>query len=336
MELSIPKTMRAMVLEKPRTPLVEREVAVPKLIPKQLLIKVAACGVCRTDLHVVDGELKNPRLPLIPGHEVVGTVVAVGEGAPNELMGKRVGAIWLGFTCGKCKYCTTDKENLCEEALFNGYTMNGGYAEYMAVNYRYAFAIPDGYADAEAAPLMCAGIVGHRAYRKAGENKRLGLYGFGAAAHITIQVAHHEGREVFVFVREGDVEAAAFAKKMKADWVGWSNQLPPMPLDAAIIYAPAGELVPEALRAVGPGGRVICAGIHMSDIPSFPYNILWKERSVHSVANVTRKDALDFLRLASEFQIKTSVREFPLEQANEALSLLRAGKLAGAAVLTIE
>jgi propanol-preferring alcohol dehydrogenase len=296
-------------------------------------VKVSACGVCRTDLHVVDGELPEPKLPLVPGHEVVGRVDALGAGVTGFAPGQRVGVPWLGFACGDCDYCTSGRENLCAGARYTGYQLDGGYAGYCVADARYSFALPEGYSDSEAAPLLCAGLIGHRAYRMAGEARRLGVYGFGAAAHIMIQVALWEGREVHAFTRPGDTEAQAFARALGATWAGASGEAPPEPLDAAIIFAPVGALVPEALRQTARGGTVVCAGIHMSDIPSFPYRLLWEERSLRSVANLTRRDAEEFLALAPRVPVKTHTKNYPLAEANLALDDLRRGRLQGAAVL---
>ena len=325
--------MRAMVLNQPGQPLRSAELPVPKPASDQLLIKVSACAVCRTDLHVIDGELPKPKLPLIPGHEIVGRVAECGQGVTRFKAGDRVGIPWLGWTCGECRFCLTQRENLCDRAKFTGYTLDGGYSDYTTADARFCFRIPDAYSDAEAAPLLCAGLIGHRSLTKAGEARRLGIYGFGAAAHIVAQVARHQGREVFAFTRPGDTEAQEFARSLGASWAGDSNAPPPELLDAAIIFAPAGPLVPHALRAVIKGGTVVCGGIHMSDIPSFPYEILWQERTLCSVANLTRKDAEDFLALAPQVPVRTSVETFPLAAANEALRRLRDGKLRGAAVL---
>jgi propanol-preferring alcohol dehydrogenase len=327
------ETMRAMVLDRARAPLRLERRAVPEPGPGQVLVRVHACGVCRTDLHVVDGELPHPRLPVVPGHEVVGTVAACGRNVERFREGQRVGIPWLGWTCGECRFCASDRENLCEAARFTGYTLDGGYADYALVDQRYAFPIHGSYTDAEAAPLLCAGLIGYRSLRMAGEAETLGLYGFGAAAHIVAQVARFQGRKVFAFVRPGDEAAKAFARDMGAVWVGESDAAPPEPLDAAILYAPVGALVPAALRAVAPGGTVVCAGIHMSDIPSFPYEILWRERKVLSVANLTRRDGEEFLELAPKAGVRTEVEPLPLEAANEALDRLRQGRLRGAAVL---
>ncbi len=328
--------MRAMVLERARTPLRLTRVPVPEPGPDQVLVRVRACGVCRTDLHVVDGELPHPRLPLIPGHEVVGTVAARGRRAERFAEGARIGIPWLGWTCGTCRFCAAGRENLCEAAKFTGYTLDGGYADYALADRRYVFPIPGAYSDAEAAPLLCAGMIGYRSLRLAGEAERLGLYGFGAAAHIVAQLARHQGQRVFAFVRPRDEDAKAFAKELGAIWAGDSGEAPPEELDAAIIYAPVGALVPAALEAVAPGGTVVCAGIHMSDIPSFPYEILWRERKVLSVANLTRRDGEAFLALAPKAGVAATVETVPLEQANEALARLREGRLRGAAVLMME
>ncbi len=325
--------MRAMVLHEAPGPLRLEERAVPEPGADQLLIRVRACGVCRTDLHVMDGELPDPKLPLVPGHEVVGRVAALGRGVDRFEEGQRVGIPWLGWTCGDCRFCRAGQENLCEGARFTGYTLDGGYGEYLLADQRYCFPISGDYSDAEAAPLLCAGLIGYRSLRMAGEAKRLGLYGFGAAAHIVAQLARYEGREVYAFVRPGDAGAKAFARSLGAVWAGDSDEGPPVELDAAILYAPVGALVPAALRVVRPGGRVVCAGIHMSPIPSFPYEILWHERQIVSVANLTRRDGEEFLALAPKIPIKTSVETLPLDAANEALVRLREGRLEGAAVL---
>jgi len=326
--------MRAMVLrEKAAGRLEAAELPLPQPGPGQLRVKVSACGVCRTDLHVVDGELPEPKLPLVPGHEVVGRVDALGAGVTGFALGQRVGVPWLGFACGACEYCTSGRENLCAGARYTGYQLDGGYAGYCVADARYAFALPEGYSDSEAAPLLCAGLIGHRAYRLAGAAKRLGVYGFGAAAHIMIQVALWDGREVYAFTRPGDAEAQTFARGLGAAWAGASGEAPPRPLDAAILFAPVGALVPEALRRTAPGGTVVCAGIHMSDIPSFPYRLLWEERVVRSVANLTRRDALDFLALAPQVPVRSHTRDYPLAEANRALDDLRGGRLQGAAVL---
>jgi propanol-preferring alcohol dehydrogenase len=325
--------MRAMILENPGQPLRKADLPMPKPGGGQLLIRVRACAVCRTDLHVVDGELTQPKLPLIPGHEIVGTVVEKSNGTGRFKIGDRVGIPWLGWSCGECTYCRSQRENLCDRARFTGYTLDGGYAEYTVADERFCFPIPSLYGDAEAAPLLCAGLIGYRSLVKAGDGKRLGVYGFGAAAHIITQVALYQKREIYAFTRPGDTEAQKFAKVMGATWAGDSNEMPPVKLDAAIIFAPVGELVPLALRAVAKGGTVVCGGIHMSDIPSFPYSILWEERSICSVANLARRDGDEFLALAPKVPVRTEIETFPLEEANEALNRLRTGKIRGAAVL---
>jgi propanol-preferring alcohol dehydrogenase len=327
--------MRAMVLKQPGTPLEAMDLPNPKPNPDQILIRVHACGVCRTDLHVVDGELTEPKLPLVPGHEIVGTVVEKGKKVERFAIGDRVGVPWLGFTCGQCPFCTTGRENLCDFSKFTGYQLDGGYAEFTLADHRYAFKLPSAYGEAEAAPLLCAGLIGYRSLNLAGDGRRLGLYGFGAAAHIITQVAVHQGREVYAFTRPGDGQGQQFARKLGAVWSGGSDALPPCELDAAIIFAAVGSLVPAALRAVAKGGTVVCAGIHMSDIPSFPYNLLWGERTVRSVANLTRRDAEEFLALAPTIPIRTVVQTFPLAEANKALASLKAGRIEGAAVLVL-
>ena len=329
------RRMQAMVLERARTPLVPRELSLADPGPGQVLVEVAACGVCRTDLHVVDGELDRPALPLVPGHEVVGRIAVLGPEVARFETGQRVGVPWLGWTCGTCDYCRGGQENLCPEARFTGYTLNGGYGRYLLADARYCFPIHGDYSDAEAAPLLCAGLIGYRSLVMAGEARRLGLYGFGAAAHIVAQVARHQGREVYALVRPGDEAAKAFARELGAVWAGDSGEAPPEELDAAILYAPVGGLVPAALKAVRPGGTVVCAGIYMSDIPSFPYELLWRERKLVSVANLTRRDGEDFLALAPQVPVRTTVERFALIQANEALARLRDGRLTGAAVLEI-
>jgi propanol-preferring alcohol dehydrogenase len=326
-------TMRAMVLERPQTSLVLCEQPIPQPAAGEILVDVSACGVCRTDLHVVDGELPHPKLPIVPGHEIVGRVAALGVGVSGFALGARVGVPWLGHTCGVCPYCRDNKENLCDAPLFTGYTRDGGYATHAVADANYCFPLPDGIGDAEAAPLLCAGLIGWRSYRMAGEGRDLGLYGFGAAAHILAQVARAQGRRVYAFTRGGDKAAQDFARALGAVWAGASEEMPPTPLDAAIIFAPVGALVPLALKAVKKGGRVVCGGIHMSDIPSFPYDILWEERQILSVANLTRADAREFLDIAPKAGIKTEVTRYALEDANRALSDLRAGRLQGAAVL---
>jgi len=305
---------------------------VPQPGPGELLLRVSACGVCRTDLHVVDGELPGVRCPLTPGHEIVGRVVATGTGA-RHAVGERVGVPWLGATCGQCRWCREGRENLCDQARFTGYTRDGGYAEYTVANADYCFAIPARYGDAEAAPLLCAGLIGYRAWRAAGEAGTLGLYGFGAAAHLLAQLATAQGRRVFAFTRPGDAEAQQFAISLGAAWAGGSDETPPEPLDAAILFAPVGALVPAALAATRKAGRVVCAGIHMSDIPSFPYRLLWEERSIVSVANLTRRDGEEFMRLADQVALRATVVRMPLASANEALARLRRGEIQGAVVL---
>lgn len=326
-------TMRAMVLEKARSPLQEKVLHIPEPRPGGLLVKVAACAVCRTDLHVVDGELPNPKLPLVPGHEIVGRVAAKADDVRRFDINDRVGIPWLGWTCGACHYCRTARENLCEHARFTGYTVDGGYAQYACADARFCFPLPDEYTDAQAAPLLCAGLIGYRSLRKAGDAERVGLYGFGAAAHIVTQVARYEGRKVFAFTRRGDSAAQAFAISLGAEWAGPSDSSAPEALDAAIIFAPVGALIPTALKNVRKGGVVVCGGIHMSEIPAFPYELLWHERSICSVANLTRQDGEDFLKLAHKLPIRTHIQEFGLSKANEALERLRHGRLEGAAVL---
>jgi propanol-preferring alcohol dehydrogenase len=322
-----------MLLEQIGQPLQLRELPEPQAGPGELRVKVLACGVCRTDLHVVDGELPEAPLPIIPGHEIVGRVDALGEGVSGFELGQRVGIPWLGHTCGTCSYCQHAEENLCDAPQFTGYTRPGGYAEYVVADARFAFALGEEGDPVALAPLLCAGLIGWRSLVKAGDGKRLGLYGFGAAAHIVMQVACWQGRDVYAFSRPGDIAAQDFARSLGALWAGDSNESPPVPLDSAIIYAPAGELVPAALRAVRKGGRVVCAGIHMSDIPSFPYDILWQERELVSVANLTRQDGLDFFPVAAQVGIHTETHAYPLEQANQALDDLRHGRFQGAAVL---
>jgi alcohol dehydrogenase, propanol-preferring len=301
--------------------------------PKEILIRVRACGVCRTDLHIVDGELEHPKLPLVPGHEIVGEVAETGAEVRGRQVGDRVGVPWLGRTCGVCPYCRSGRENLCDQPQFTGYDRDGGYAEWVVADARYSFPIPDRFADVEAAPLLCSGLIGYRALTLAGAAPRVGLYGFGASAHLIAQVAHHRGQKVFAFTRPGDARGQAFARSVGADWAGGSDEPPPEPLDAALIFAPVGALVPVALRATAKGGTVVCAGIHMSDLPSFPYELLWEERSVRSVANLTRRDGEEFLPLAAEIPIRTTTTRFPLAEANAALDALRSGRIEGAAVL---
>jgi propanol-preferring alcohol dehydrogenase len=314
-----------MVLERQREPLQLRDLPVPEPGPGQVRLRVLACGVCRTDLHIVDGELTRPKLPLVPGHQIVG----VAED------GRRLGVPWLGWTDGTCRYCVSGRENLCDSARFTGYDVDGGYAEYAVADERYCLPLPEGYDDLQVAPLLCAGLIGYRSLRLAGDAERLGLYGFGASAHIVAQVARHEGRRLFGFVRRGDEAARAFALELGCEWAGASDELPPEQLDAAIVFAPAGELVPAALRALAKGGSVVCAGIHMSDIPSFPYELLWEERLVRSVANLTRRDGEEFLALAPQVPVRTEIEVFELEQAGEALDRLRSGEIRGAAVLRL-
>jgi alcohol dehydrogenase, propanol-preferring len=328
--------MLAMILDKPGTPLRALEIAIPSAARHQILIRVHACGVCRTDLHVVDGELAPGKSPLVPGHEIIGTVLERGEDARRFAIGDRVGVPWLASTCGVCPYCRSGRENLCDKPLFTGYTVNGGYAEFTAADERYCFAIPNGYSDVDAAPLMCAGLIGYRSLALAGDAARLGIYGFGAAAHLIAQIATFQGRKLFAFTRPGDQAGQAFARKLGAVWAGDSTSLPPEPLDAAIIYAPIGPLVPAALAAVAKGGVVVTAGIHMSDIPSFPYRLLWGERVVRSVANLTRRDGEALLKLAPQVPVRVEPQVYPLLQANEALDDLRAGRVTGAAVLVPE
>lgn len=337
--MRIPKTMRAMVFEKTGEPLRKLSVPVPKPNNDQILIKIHACGVCRTDLHIIDGELTDPKLPIIPGHEIIGTIVQVGEHVKNFHLGEKVGVPWLGLTDGTCAYCRSGRENLCEHALFTGYNIDGGYAEYTVADHRYCFHIPEGYNHAQAAPLMCAGLIGYRSYRMATAEKdveRLGIYGFGASAHIITQVASYMRKKVYAFTRPGDIEAQEFARRLGATWAGDSTNQPPDELDAAIIFAPVGSLVPIALSRVAKGGTIVCGGIHMSDIPSFAYNLLWGERIVRSVANLTREDGWKFLEIAPKVPVKTEVQPFPLEAANEALDCLRRGKIQGVAVLTMD
>jgi propanol-preferring alcohol dehydrogenase len=327
--------MHAMVLKAAGAPLEPVDLPLPKPGPGQVLVRVHACGVCRTDLHVVDGELADPKLPLVPGHEIVGVVNETGEAVERFRRGDRVGVPWLGFTCGVCSFCRSGRENLCDRARFTGYQIDGGYAEYTLADQRFCFSVPADYSDVEAAPLLCAGLIGYRSLVLAGDARRLGLYGFGAAAHIIGQVARHQGREVFAFTRPGDREGQQFARELGAAWAGDSDERPPEELDAAILFAPVGQLVPAALRAVARGGIVVCAGIHMSDIPSFPYRLLWGERVVRSVANLTRRDGEEFLALAPRVPVRTRVQTFPLAHANEALADLRGGRIQGAAVLEV-
>ncbi|HEY7535996.1 MAG TPA: zinc-dependent alcohol dehydrogenase family protein [Thermodesulfobacteriota bacterium] len=328
--------MRAMVLEEPGKPLKAIELSVPRPSHDQVLIRVNACGICRTDLHIVDGELPNPKLPLIPGHEIVGNVIKTGEQVVRFSIGDRVGVPWLGYTCNECHYCKRGQENLCDRALFTGYTIDGGYAEYKVADQRYCFHIPSIYGNAAAAPLLCAGFIGYRSYRMIGQYaENIGIYGFGAAAHIIAQVAMYQGKRIYAFTRPGDSTAQEFARRLGVYWTGDSSEMPPEELDAVIIFAPVGSLLPQALRATAKGGTVICGGIHMSDIPSFPYRILWEERIVRSVANLTRNDGEELLSIASVIPVKTEVKVFSLENANKALNLLRRGNIAGALVLSM-
>jgi propanol-preferring alcohol dehydrogenase len=325
--------MRAMVLDRPGEPLRLAMLPVPEPGPGEVLLKVAACGVCRTDLHIVDGELPPHRLPIVPGHEIVGTVARLGPGAANWSVGERVGVPWLGSTCGRCEWCTSGRENLCDAAQFTGYDRDGGYAEYALARAEFCLPLPTVYDDAHAAPLLCAGLIGYRAYAMAGNGHRIGIYGFGAAAHIVVQVALRQGREVFAFTRPGDVRSQEFARSLGAEWAGSATDAPPGLLNEAILFAPSGELVPQALAASAKGATVVCAGIHMSDIPSFPYSLLWGERCVRSVANLTRGDGAAFIAFAGQHHIATTPVVYPLEQANQALADLRAGAFDGAAVL---
>ncbi len=325
--------MQAMIFEGPGKPLVLKEVAKPRPDDHQALIEVHACAVCRTDLHILDGELTRPKLPLIPGHEIAGVVVGLGLKATRLKIGDRVGVPWLGWTCGVCAFCQSGRENLCDKARFTGYDIDGGFAQFTVADERFCFALPDAYSEVEASPLLCAGLIGYRSLRLAGRGRRLGVYGFGAAAHIIAQVARHQGWEIYAFTRPGDAAAEAFARQCGAVWTGGSLTPPPEPLDAALIFAPVGALVPAALRALAKGGTVVCGGIHMSDIPTFPYDELWGERMVRSVANLTRRDGEEFLALAPKVPVKTSTTLYPLERANEALDDLRNGRISGAAVL---
>ncbi len=325
--------MHAMVLETPGRPLAARSVPIRDPDPGEVLVRVSACAVCRTDLHVVDGELPDPKLPLIPGHEIVGRIERLGQASQRFRVGDRIGIPWLGWTCGKCQYCRSHRENLCEQARFTGYTIDGGYAEFTLAHADYCYRLPDAFDDVSAAPLLCAGLIGYRSLRKAGDAHRLGIYGFGAAAHIVAQIARFQGREVFAFTRPGDESAQTFARRLGAAWAGDSDKPAPAKLDAAIIFAPAGALVPAALRAVDKGGVVVCGGIHMSDIPSFPYRELWHEKTVCSVANLTRSDAEEFFKIIDHLPLRTETQTFPLDQANVALARLRSGQLTGAAVL---
>jgi alcohol dehydrogenase, propanol-preferring len=330
---TVPEMMKALRIHGPDRGLSLDKVPVPSPSEHEVLLRVLACGVCRTDLHVLDADLPDLRYPITPGHEIVGRVIRVGERVNPRWLGKRVGVPWLARTCGRCQYCNTGLENLCEQAFFTGYTARGGYAEYVTADSRYCLPIPDRYSDAEAAPLLCAGLIGYRAYRAAGDAARLGLYGFGAAAHLLAQIARADGRDVYAFTRPGDSTAQEFARRLGAVWAGGSDEAPPVPLDAAIIFAAVGALVPSALAAIRPAGRVVCAGIHMSDIPTFPYRLLWRERSISSVANLTRADGAAFMQRAATVDLKPVVEPFALEKAPEALSRLKTGQLEGAAVL---
>lgn len=335
-QLSLPHTMKAMVMGTPGQPLVSKTVPLPIPSEQQVLVKVIACGVCRTDLHIMDSELSHPKLPLIPGHEIVGVIKQAGREVTKLKAGDLVGISWLGYTCGHCRYCLKDQENLCESALFTGYTLNGGYAEYTVAHQQYCFALHPMYGNPSGAPLLCAGLIGYRSYNMIGlHTESIGIYGFGAAAHILIQVAIQQRKKIYAFTRDGDLEAQAFAIRLGAVWAGDSSVAPPVYLDAAIIFAPAGELVPKALKDINKGGSVICGGIHMSDIPSFPYELLWEERIIRSVANLTRKDGREFLELASKVAVKTETTLFQLQDANKALAALRNGKIHGAAVLVM-
>ncbi|MFI5153979.1 MAG: zinc-dependent alcohol dehydrogenase family protein [Chitinophagales bacterium] len=333
----LPATMQAMILESPGQTLIRKTVPIPSPSPQEVQVKVIACGICRTDLHIIDGELDHPKLPLILGHEIIGRVERIGHEVSNLKHGDIVGIPWLGYTCGKCKYCLSHHENLCDEALFTGYTRDGGFAEYTLAHQEYCFPISSLYANAGGAPLLCAGLIGYRAYSMVGNNAaNIGIYGFGAAAHILIQVAKHQGRNIFAFTRKGDNDAQHFAIKLGATWAGDSSQAPPCILDAAIIFAPDGGLIPKALHDIDKAGTVVCGGIHMSDIPSFPYKLLWEERNIRSVANLTRSDGENYLKLAAEIPIQTQVQLYKLDHANEAINDLRAGKIQGAAVLVME
>jgi propanol-preferring alcohol dehydrogenase len=327
--------MRAMVLDRPRTPLVPRDLPIPEPGPGQIRIDVEACGVCRTDLHIVDGELAEPKLPLVLGHQIAGVVAVLGANVTGFAVGDRVGVPWLGWTCGRCSYCTTGRENLCRSARFTGYHLDGGFAEACVADARYVFPLPAGYTALEAAPLLCAALIGYRALRLAGDGHRLGLYGFGAAGHLVAQLARHLGREIYAFTRPGDEPGQAFARSLGACWAGDSDRPPPVELDAAIIFAPVGPLVPLALAAVAPGGTVVCAGIHMTDVPAFPYRLLWEERIVRSVANLTRRDGDELLALAQAANLRPAARPYALAELDDALSDLRAGRFEGAAVIVV-
>lgn len=327
--------MKAMVFHTVGEPLKLQEVSRPEPDEHQVLLKIQSCGLCRTDLHIVDGELEHPNLPLIPGHQIVGTVEKTGADVTSFDIGDKVGVPWLGYTCGECEFCHHDQENLCDNARFTGYDIDGGYAEYTVADARFCFPIPEEYPAIQAAPLLCAGLIGYRSLRKTGDAQKLGFYGFGSAAHILTQVAHYQDKEVFAFTRPGDTESQEFAHTLGVSWAGGSETLPPEKLDAAIIFAPVGKLVPQALKALKKGGKVVCAGIHMSDIPSFPYSDLWEERSIESVANLTRQDGIDFMQLAPKVPVKSNVTVYSLEEVNEALNDLREGHFEGSAVLNI-
>jgi alcohol dehydrogenase, propanol-preferring len=328
--------MRAMVLNEQGKPLEMKELEKPEPGPGQLRLKVRACGICRTDLHVMDGDLDEPELPLVMGHQIIGVVDAIGEGVEGISEGQRMGVPWLGYSCGECRYCRSDRENLCDEARYTGYQIDGGFAEYTVADAHFCFPVPEDYPDLQAAPLLCAGLIGYRSLRMAGDGERIGFYGFGAAAHILIQVVRYEKRDVYAFTRPGDSEAQDFARELGAVWAGGSDETPPDSLDAAIIFAPVGKLVPAALKAVRKGGIVVCAGIHMSDIPSFPYKDLWEERQIRSVANLTRKDGEEFLELAPKVPVETTVKTYPLEDTNRALEDLRQGNFTGSAVIVVD
>ena len=335
--MDIPGKMRAMVLKAARQPLIMMELPVPEPAPDQVLLRIHTCGVCHTDLHIIEGELTKPKLPLVLGHQIVGTVVKIGENVKRFKTGDRIGIPWLGYTDGTCRYCRRGQENLCDHPLFTGYTIDGGFAEYTVADQRYCFHLPQAYSDINAAPLLCAGLIGYRTYRLAGENiERLGIYGFGAAAHIIAQIAKHEGKSIYAFTKPGDTQAQEFACQLGAIWTGDSTEQPPEKLDAALIFAPVGSLIVEALKATVKGGTVVSGGIHMSDIPTFPYHLLWEERVIRSVANLTRQDGEEFLTVAPKVPVKTDVHTFPLEQANEALDHLRHGQIRGAVVLEIK
>jgi alcohol dehydrogenase, propanol-preferring len=335
--MNLPDRMQAMVLTEKKKPLLLKSLVLPQALPGQVLIRVKACGVCRTDLHVIDGDLSSPKLPLIPGHEIIGLVVKKGQEVSGLQEGDLVGVPWLGYTCGECKYCRKGEENLCDHARFTGYTMDGGYAEYTVANEKYCFSLPPDFGNPSSAPLMCAGLIGYRSYRMIpDEAVRIGLYGFGAAAHILIQVANYQHKKIYAFTKEGDIKGQTFARELGAVWAGASSQSPPEKLDAAIIFAPVGSLIPQALQQVDKGGPVICGGIHMTDIPSFPYHILWEERSIRSVANLTRRDGEDFLGFAAKNPIRTEIKTYPLAMANQALDDLRNGLFEGAAVLVMD